>query len=394
MFLWVTLLATLSLAHSSSVSWTMYVNSSSVSNAIPCGLNTSAACPSIAAAYNTLGVLSNSSYDEAVINLFPGVHNACNISYYAQVSRGRSNITSKITIQAFNSTLGASLVCSDKTVNRMLNVDGKSFGLTVKNVLFSIGTNMTGIRFDTFVAGQEMLSGNLSCVGCTFLGLTAVNNSGIYLNDMLSGFNISFNLFISDCNFTRMFQGVVLRENARVKLQIWTYLHASYVGLALIQKSTFVSNALAIRTGPDVITTITNSSFVSSTSIHIRGFPWSTQYVYDSFFSGQGMLYYERTTNDFIGCTFSDIKSTMAMFAVVISFRNTLFQNSAITTGLVHVAMNLDQLFSFSLIDCFFSNLNSGIYDIIVTLLWIESNPIYRKKVHIYPQFPVSTSLI
>jgi hypothetical protein len=125
----------------------LYVDSSSLNSSVPCGLSPSSPCSTLAAAYMSIPVLSNSSMDNITISLFPGFHNACDLSYFSLVSNVTTKqVASQVTIQALNQSK-ASITCTVSSYSRLFSVDSQGLTMTIKNLVLSIQFGGVGIEF-------------------------------------------------------------------------------------------------------------------------------------------------------------------------------------------------------------------------------------------------------
>jgi hypothetical protein len=63
----------------------IYVSSARSNSSIPCGTSYGSPCPWPTAGFKSIPILSNSSFDNVTIFLFPGTHNACDVSYFSLI---------------------------------------------------------------------------------------------------------------------------------------------------------------------------------------------------------------------------------------------------------------------------------------------------------------------
>jgi hypothetical protein len=115
----------------------LFVNPFTNNVTLPCGTSVTSACPNITSAYMSIPLLSTSVSDNVVIALFPGIHNACDVSYFSLVLNVSNGTSTQLTIQSFNQSL-ATVTCTISTKSRIFAFDADGLTLTVQNVNFAI----------------------------------------------------------------------------------------------------------------------------------------------------------------------------------------------------------------------------------------------------------------
>jgi hypothetical protein len=125
----------------------LYVNPVSSNATLPCGISSDAACPNLTAAYMSIPLLSKSKSDRVTIFLFPGVHNACDVSFYWLVSNVSVNTSSYLTLQSLNESL-ATLTCPSPIFTRILALDSDQMTLSLKKLAFQFTNSICFFKFN------------------------------------------------------------------------------------------------------------------------------------------------------------------------------------------------------------------------------------------------------